>query len=136
MIGYKERNSVKEALTQMASGTEFKKVNKELSWVPSSIAEDKVDMFVQSVMEAYKSGASEISFDDAKFEVKFVKENKTVSIKPGLYGKTNVLLGEQVYKSFTEVRQAKVFAVQLEHASKNAAKPKFKNTFVESVTEL
>jgi hypothetical protein len=46
-----------------------------------------------------------------------VQENG-VTIKPGIYGKTNVLLDGQVQRSFNEVRQARVFAAHLEHAQK------------------
>lgn len=48
-----------------------------------------------------------------------VQETRGVSIKPGIYGKTDVLLDGQVQRSFNEVRQARVFAAHLENAQKN-----------------
>jgi hypothetical protein len=48
-----------------------------------------------------------------------VQEKAGVSIKPGIYGKTDVLLDGQVQRSFNEVRQARVFAAHLENAQKN-----------------
>jgi hypothetical protein len=136
MISYKERNYIKEALAQISSGEKFVRVDKTLAWVPSDITEDKVQAFISAVEQTYVAEQAEFEFDSSKFEVSFVKENKRVSVKPGLYGKTNVLLGEQVYKSFTEVRQAKVFAVQLEYASKNAKKPDFNKSMVESLKKI
>ena len=48
-----------------------------------------------------------------------VQETRGVSIKPGIYGRTDVLLDGQVQRSFPEVRQARVFAAHLEHVQKN-----------------
>ncbi len=47
-----------------------------------------------------------------------VQETRGVSIKPGIFGRTDVLLDGQVQRSFPEVRQARVFAAHLEHAQK------------------
>jgi hypothetical protein len=51
-----------------------------------------------------------------------VQENTGVSIKPGIYGKTDVLLNGQVQRSFNEVRQARVFAAHLDNAQKSQSK--------------
>lgn len=48
-----------------------------------------------------------------------VQETRGVSIKPGIYGRTDVLLDGQVQRSFPEPRQARVFATYLENAQKN-----------------
>lgn len=48
-----------------------------------------------------------------------VQETKGVSIKPGIFGRTDVLLDGHVQRSFPEVRQARVFAAHLEHAQKS-----------------
>ena len=47
------------------------------------------------------------------------QEPKGISIKPGIYGRTDVLLDGQVQRSFPEVRQARVFAAQLDNAQKS-----------------
>lgn len=51
-----------------------------------------------------------------------VQETRGVSIKPGIYGKTDVLLDGQVQRSFNEVRQARVFAAHLENSEKQKSK--------------
>lgn len=53
----------------------------------------------------------------SSFEVK--ETSGAVTIKPGLYGKTNVLLDGQVQMSYPTVRQARVYAAHLESAQKN-----------------
>jgi hypothetical protein len=60
-----------------------------------------------------------MSIFSAPKQTSTVQETGVVSIKPGIYGKTNVLLDGQVQRSFNEVRQARVFATHLENSVKS-----------------
>jgi hypothetical protein len=124
------------AMDQIRSGEKFVSVNRELAWVPKNIEESKVQTFVEAVKSAYNSGETSVEFDDATYQVEFVAERNDWSLKPGIYGRFDVALNEQVVRTFREVRQAKVFLVQKQHDSNHAPKKAFENSLVKSVKSL
>ena len=133
MIGAEELKNIREAMQMVSEGkTLEKKTPSTPSWIPESI--DDKNTFVQCVKEAYESGAKTFEYSDITYTVEFVKEDRTVSVKPGLYGKTNVLVGSRVIKSFTETRKARVYSAYLQEHVKNMQKPAFDMQLVKSVT--
>lgn len=124
------------ALQQIKDGEKFTKVDKDLAWVPDSISEEHVQTFVEAVKSAYESDTTEFEFDGNKFEVEFVAEKRDLRLKPGFNGRTDVILNEQIIRSFNEVRQAKVFYTHLEHKMKNDPKKPFAKTLVKKVSSI
>ena len=124
------------AMQQVKAGEKFKVVDKELAWVPKTISEEKVQTFVEAVKSAYESDITEFEFDGNKFEVEFVAEKKDLRLKPGFNGRTDIILNEQIVRSFNEIRQAKVFYTHLENKLKTDPKKAFAKTSVKSVKPL
>lgn len=124
------------AMQQIKDGEEFTTVDRELAWVPESIAKEEVQSFVEAVKSAYEADSTEVEFGGNKFEVEFVAERKELKLKPGFNGRTDVILNEQIIRSFQEVRQAKVFYTHLEHKVKNDPKKPFAKTLVKKVNSI
>ena len=124
------------ALQQIKDGEKFTKVDKDLAWVPESITEEQVGSFVEAVKSAYDADSTEVEFGGAKFSVEFIAEKKELRMKPGYAGRTDIMLNEQIVRSFNEVRQAKVFYTHLEHKIKNDPKKPFAKTLVKKVTSI
>lgn len=131
MIGTEELRKIREAMQMVSEGKIVEKKNGP-SWMPESV-EDK-DTFIQSIKEAYEAGKNMFSYGDVSYSVEFFKEDRTVSVKPGVFGKTNVLLGESVLKSFAESRQARVYATYIQEHVKTMAKTPFSVSLVKSVS--
>ena len=124
------------AVEQIKNGEKFTKVDRDLAWVPSNITEEHVEPFLEAVKSTYESDSTEFEFAGQKFEVEFVPERKDLRLKPGFNGRTDVMLNEQIIRSFNEVRQAKVFYTHLEHKIKNDPKKPFEKTLVKKVTSI
>lgn len=132
----KDIAAITDALSYMAQGKAYIRRDYTISWVPETISEEKAPAFIQAVRTAYEQDQTEMIFEDTKYEVQFVAEKHDLRIKPGFAGKTNVVLNEQIVKSFSDMRQAKVFYAFQEHALKTAPKKPFANTVVASVRVL
>jgi hypothetical protein len=124
------------AMNQVRSGDKFVSVNRELTWVPETITESKVQTFVEAVKSAYASDETTVEFDGTTYQVDFVVERKDFSMKPGRNGQFDVVLNEQVLRSFQDNRQAKVYLVTKQHDMNTAPKKAFNNSLVKSVKPL
>lgn len=128
---------IRAALDDMAEGkVKVSGLKDSIKWIPSDVSEEDASKFVSSIKESYDNGTDTVKFSDKEYKIQYVKEDKTISIKPGIYGKTSVLLGEQVVKTFTDARQARVFAIHLEKSEKQKQKPKFQTSLVKSITSV
>jgi|TARA_B110000971_G_scaffold47738_1_gene47815 hypothetical protein len=124
------------AMNQVRSGDKFVSVNRELTWVPETITESKVQTFVEAVKSAYASDETTVEFDGTTYQVDFVVERKDFSMKPGRNGQFDVVLNEQVLRSFQDNRQAKVYLVTKQHDLNGAPKKTFNNSLVKSIKTL
>ena len=124
------------AMNQVRSGDKFVSVNRELTWVPETITESKVQTFVEAVKSAYASDETTVEFDGTTYQVDFVVERKDFSMKPGRNGQFDVVLNEQVLRTFQDNRQAKVYLVTKQHDMNTAPKKAFNNSLVKSVKPL
>jgi len=124
------------AMNQVRSGDKFVSVNRELTWVPQTITESKVQTFVEAVKSAYASDETTVEFDGTTYQVDFVVERKDFSMKPGRNGQFDVVLNEQVLRTFQDNRQAKVYLVTKQHDMNTAPKKAFNNSLVKSVKPL
>ena len=137
MIDYKELNAISAGLRQVSDGTYQKSKPKRESWIVESVEDDQLETYIQAISEAYESDSNEFEFLGEKYEVEFVKEANIVEVKKNTQGtRSNVLLNGQVVRTFVEAHSAKVYAVQLEHAQKTAAKKKFSKKLISSVSKV
>lgn len=133
---YKAYVDMTAAMDQVRNGEKFVSTNKELAWVPETIEESKVQAFVEAVKSAYSSDETTVDFDGSTYKVDFVAERKDFSMKPGRNGQFDVVLNENVIRSFQEGRQAKVYLINKQHELNSAPKKAFSNSLVKSVTSL
>lgn len=135
MIGYRELKAIRGAMQQVADGSYQRQVAQPV-WVAEGVTDEQMDAYKQAIKETYESGYSEFEFAGKKYAVSFVKEDKTVSIKPTVSGKVDVLVGGKSVRSFNEARQARVYAAQLTEMKKSEPKASFNTSLITSVTEI